>query len=122
MQVRTLSRPDARLRNRELESDLPGRTRGGTHLVGAVTPTYAATHQSLTFARQLATTLEQGAKAGLYQKLVVVAPPSFLGQLRPLLSPAVRRAVVAELIHDFTNHPEQELSDRLRRHLAEDAR
>jgi len=66
------------------------------------------------FAEQIAALLEGKLKAGAFQKLVVVAPPVMLGDLRDALSPHVKQAIKAEIDKDLTKIPESELAAHLK--------
>ena len=57
------------------------------------------------FAADLATLLNRKAQSGEFEKLVIVAPPRTLGELRPQLHSEVQSRVVGEVPKDFTNHP-----------------
>jgi protein required for attachment to host cells len=66
------------------------------------------------FAHELAASLEQAFGRNAYSRLVLVAPPHFLGMLRGCLSASVTKAVVATLDKDLTQINERELPDRVR--------
>jgi protein required for attachment to host cells len=61
-----------------------------------------AKHQ---FAREVAHRLYAAAHAGKFDKLVVVAPPLVLGDLRKTWHPEVAGRVIAEIDKTLTNHP-----------------
>ena len=58
-----------------------------------------------TFAKQLATGLNNAALRQQYEHLVLVADPATLGRVRPLLHKEARQRLVAELDKDLTNVP-----------------
>ncbi len=57
------------------------------------------------FAQELADRLYRYAHGGRFQRLVVVAPPKVLGDLRSKLHKEVADRVVAEIPKTLTNHP-----------------
>jgi protein required for attachment to host cells len=61
------------------------------------------------FANKLADVLADDQAAKAFDRLVIVAPPVLLGDLRSALSPAVKATVVAELDKDLTRTPDREL-------------
>lgn len=65
------------------------------------------------FARLLCNALDAGRNEGRFEKLVLVAPPRFLGALHKALGEALRERVVREIRHDFTELPARDLQERL---------
>ncbi len=61
------------------------------------------------FARHLAKLLEDGLKQAAYERLILVAPPRVLGDLRAALSDGVRAKLTGELNKDLTHATVQEL-------------
>jgi protein required for attachment to host cells len=109
--------PSARLQEQELVSDRPGRSfdsRGeGRHAMEPTTP--AKEVESNRFAARIAALLDSGRVAGNYTRLILVAPPAFLGQLRDALSEQVRALVTNELDKDLVRFD----VDAIREHLPE---
>lgn len=111
-----LVHPSARLHGVELTSDRSGRHVGafgqGSHLFDARTE--AKDHEAETFAKEIAERLETGRTSGQFQKLVLMAPPKFLGELRKQLGDEVRKLVVEEIAKDLVTHSAEEVRDKLR--------
>ena len=55
------------------------------------------------FARQMADRLEAAAQAGRFARLLLVAPPAFLGDLRAALGDQARRRLAGSLDKDLTH-------------------
>lgn len=95
-----LVHPEGRLHERDLVSDRPGHDSGeagsGPHVLDEPTPAHV--EEMHRFAREIATRLEQGLNDKAYDRLVLVAPPKFLGALRDALPQGVAGAV-AETLH-----------------------
>lgn len=76
--------PESRMHDQKLTSDLSGSAQAGVgserHGVGEKTP--PKRHEAVTFSKQVAGHLEQGRTRRAFDKLAVIAPPSFLGMLR----------------------------------------
>lgn len=98
-----LEHPAGKLKNREIESDKPGRSfdRRGSGRHAYAKEHEATEHVAEQFARQLSDILEQGRNHQKYQRLVLVAEPRFLGMLRGALSPQTGSLVTATLDKDL---------------------
>lgn len=57
------------------------------------------------FAREVAAILDHAAADGVFEALVLVAPPAVLGELRGCLGKAATGRVIAEIPKTLTNHP-----------------
>lgn len=58
--------------------------------------------QRISFARELVDKLEQGRVSRRYDRLVLVAPPKFLGVLHQLIQEPLRQCIVGESARDIT--------------------
>lgn len=67
-----------------------------------------------TFAKQLALYLNDGALKHDYEHLVLVADPTTLGRMRPLLHKEVQQRLVLELPKTLTNAPLPDIEAALR--------
>jgi protein required for attachment to host cells len=65
------------------------------------------------FAEHLAEVLDQQKKAHAFDRLIIVAPPVVLGDLRDALTAPVRGVIHGELHKDLTKTPYAELPDHL---------
>lgn len=61
------------------------------------------------FAAQAADLLKRRALANDYEKLIIVAPPTALGEMRKHLHKEVQNRLVGEIAKDLTNHPVPEI-------------
>ncbi|NWK98001.1 Host attachment protein [Sphingobium lactosutens] len=61
------------------------------------------------FAAQAADLLKRRAFAQDYEKLIIVAPPTALGEMRKHLHKEVQDRLVGEIAKDLTNHPVREI-------------
>lgn len=99
-----LVNPEARLHERELTSDLSGRTgntaTGKTHSYG---PDEKHKPRALEdFARDVARRLEEARAKKEFGRLYIVADPSFLGLLRRALDDDTRKLVAGEVDKNLT--------------------
>ncbi len=117
IEMEDLVHPEARLRAQGLTSDAPGRTydggRQGGHTVGHEDD--PGRIEAERFAKEVCEALSLARKAGRFEKLYVVAAPTFLGLLRECLDPATRRLVAGELDKNLAAHAAAEI----RAHLPE---
>ncbi|MHA6323769.1 baeRF12 domain-containing protein [Roseivivax sp. CAU 1753] len=70
------------------------------------------------FAKDLADILYKQAHKGMFERIVLVAPPSVLGELRNEIHDEVRARVIAEVDKTLTNHPIDKIETLLRDELA----
>jgi protein required for attachment to host cells len=96
---------------REIASDRPGRTfdRAGEGRHAMEPSSDPLRHAKLEFARDLAEHLRQAVGQHAFDRLIVIAAPRTLGDLRDLLPATVRERVVAEIDKDLTWMPLSEL-------------
>jgi protein required for attachment to host cells len=108
-------RPD-----REILSDKPGRTFESVGTTRHAIQPHHDPHRELkrAFSERLAQLLDQKLAQKAYDRVVLVAPPVTLGDLREALSDPVKAAVYAELGKDLTKTPTHELPEHLAAVLA----
>ncbi len=113
----TLLSPEHRLHEGDLVSDRGGRTfdsaGAGRHVMGNKNAT--KDHEMAIFAKRLADRLEEGRNAGELERLVLIAPPRFLGQLRSHLSEPAANLVALTIDKELTTLP----ADKIESHVPE---
>lgn len=65
------------------------------------------------FAKELAQVLDAGIGKKAYERLIIIAPPQMLGDLRPHLSDAVKSRLERELHLDLAGAPIEEIARRV---------
>jgi protein required for attachment to host cells len=65
------------------------------------------------FARELSEYLDKGFDQHNFDKLVIAAPPEFLGRIRKVLSSRVKQRVLLDVDADYSNVPARELPERV---------
>lgn len=117
-----LTNPIAHLRDQDLTSDRPGRifnSSAGGRRRGATTRHAAGgehtqrRHATHVFAHRIADHLHRARRAGSFGRLILIAAPAILGELRAALTPAVLPCVVATVTKDVVHRR----PDDLRRYL-----
>lgn len=116
IELRDFANPQGRLKEGELTSDRPGvafSSKGhssGHPMQAGQSASRAVSDQ---FARTLVAELKAGLDAKKCERLVLVMPPTFLGQLRPHLDHRLEKAVAASLDLDLTKEPAEAVFGRL---------
>lgn len=99
----------------EIGDDRPGRTMvsGGAvrHAYTARTDPHREAKRD--FIKDLARRLDESLTTGAFDKLILIAPPQALGDLRAALSAPVARRVIGELHKDLTKTPDHEIAPHL---------
>lgn len=103
--------------NREIAADRPGRTFDragpGRH---AMEPRNDAHRQAKrNFLREMADRLDRSCRSGDFTDLVVIAPPTALGDLRAAFSKRIQSALVQEHAKEISGLSEHDLVDYLKR-------
>lgn len=115
--VEEVEHPEGRARDRDMASDRPGRS----FRKNSGDPGRASMGQSegphdravSDFARALADKLKDGRVQNRYKRLMLVAPPRFLGLLRSSLDGPTAQLVMVSLDKDFAASKKSELMERL---------
>ncbi|HWA18081.1 MAG TPA: host attachment protein [Devosia sp.] len=111
-----LNREQDHLQAREIMADKPGRSYSSAGPGSRSSIEYHTDPVEVRerrFVEDLAGRLEASRADGAFQRLVIAAAPNALGDLRPALSEAVRKTIVAELPKDLTNVPIPKLTEHL---------
>lgn len=115
-EIEDFANPAEREDNADLRTDSYGRFYGkGEREQGhtAEPPVLPKEHEAARFAKHIAEYLDQARNRHLYDKLRLIAAPSFLGLLRNTLDDEVRKLVDQELDQDLTKVSVRELEQRL---------
>ena len=108
--------PQGRLREGELTSDRPGVSHSSKgHRTGHPMNAEhsAGSAASNKFVRELVAELKAGLIARKFERMVLVMPHVFLGQLRSLLDHRLEKVVAASVNRDLTRESAETILDRL---------
>lgn len=117
-----LTDPTAHLHDRDLVTDRPGRKfdRGPVGARRGATPSHATggeesprKHEAEVFAKRVAEELERAHHGDAFDRLVVIAGPTFLGLLRNALSRGLTSKIVAEIPKDIVHQGESAVQGHL---------
>ena len=115
--VEQLEHPQGRQRDGEIDSDRPGRSfrKNSSDPRRAAMSRSEGPHEHAVagFARDLAQRLQQGRVEDRFQRLVLVAPPQFLGLLRSALDAPTEQLVIGSLDKDLARAEEAELIEHI---------
>lgn len=114
-EIRDFSNAEAHLKNVDLDSDRPGRGAGGDAHHAMDTTSTTKEHEIENFARYIAHELDNARTHNSFDQLIVVAAPSFLGQIREVISEPLAKMVSYELDKNLSKMD----SDEIRQHLPE---
>ena len=100
----------------EIISDRTGRTYSSVGPGRSAIEAHSDPHRELKrkFAQQLADVLAHSLEKRSFARLIIVAPPTALGDLRAAMPAAVRATVSGEVAKDLTKTPNGELADHLK--------
>jgi protein required for attachment to host cells len=103
VEVENLMNPEGRLHNREINTDAKGRFAGPDRPGGHSSDDEERTveHYNELFAKRVAGYLDKARNDQRYERLVLVAAPKILGQLRKELGKEVEKLVVDQLDKDL---------------------
>jgi protein required for attachment to host cells len=101
VEVDNLLNPDARLQDRELTTDANPRLHGPGGLSAREEPS-AVEHTVEMFSKRIGDYLEKARTDHRYDRLVLVAPPKFLGLIRKELGKEVEKLVADDLDKDLS--------------------
>jgi protein required for attachment to host cells len=111
VEVESLTNPEGRLQNREINTDAKGRFSGPDRPGGHSSDDEERTvdHYNELFAKRVGDYLDKARTDQRFEQLVLVAPPKFLGALRKELGKEVGKLVADELPKDLSWFNEREL-------------
>lgn len=117
LEIETMAHPESRLHDRDITSDLPGKDAGGDGSGGHAyqAKTDPKKHELTEFAKRVADHLDKVRIANKLSHLLIVAEPTFLGELRAHFSKEIKEKIVFELDKNLTHHGVEDI----RKHLPE---
>jgi protein required for attachment to host cells len=112
-EIEDLYNPGGRLHERDMTSDAEPRLRGTDGPGSDREAKGAVDHEVETFAKAIGDYLDKARTSHRYDRLHLVAPPKFLGQLRKELGKEVGKLVTDEMPKDLSWLNARELEKRL---------
>lgn len=98
---------------RDLETDRPGRRRGpvAAHAMGGERDSLQ--HEAEVFAQRIAGELEKSMNQHEFERVVLVAEPGFMGQLRSVMPKSVLKAVAQQVNKGLIRQNERTILDHV---------
>lgn len=114
-EIADLVAPAARLKNRDINTDRPGRAfdAGGQGRHAMSSSVEPIEQEAIRFAKEVVTKLDDGRQSGRFARLYLIAEPRFLGHLRQGFARPLQEHVAAEIDKDWTTNSPQEIRERL---------
>jgi protein required for attachment to host cells len=115
--IEEIDHPEGRERDQDINADRPGRSfrkNSGDPRRAAMSRSEGPRERVVSdFARAMAEKLKQGRVENQYERLVLVAPPRFLGLLRSSLDGPTAQLLVGSLNKDLASTKQAELIEHL---------
>ena len=112
--LKGLMHPESREKASDLVSDRPGQMHSaGTGQRASQPKTDPKTNEARHFALELARELNHGRSSGQVERLILVAPPAFMGLLNEKLDGPTANLVSDRFEKDYTKAPDKELAGHL---------
>ena len=110
-ELRDVANPDARVPAADVVRDRKPRTQESMGSARHAIEPHTTLEEKVSerFARELEVVLEEGRVQHRYERLVLVAPPGFLGTLNQILGKQLRGHVVLEVNKDLSALPPREI-------------
>jgi protein required for attachment to host cells len=113
--LQSIEHPQGRAKGQDLLTDKPGRNQQSRSTMRPALEPSTPPHEVEVekFAHQIAKLLETRLAENAYERLVLVAPPHFLGTLRSTLSANLAKHVALSLDKDYTSLEPAQLAERV---------
>ena len=118
-EIEDFTHAEGRLHEQDMTSDLPGK---GAGVAGAGKHAYQdqigpKEQEAINFAKSIANHLDKAHNANKFERLMIIADPSFLGKLRKQLSDQSQNAICFDLDKNITMHSVDDIRKHLPEHL-----
>ncbi|MFA6916934.1 MAG: host attachment protein [Parachlamydiales bacterium] len=103
-EIADLAHPEGRLRDQDLISTKPGRNfQSFSTARSAYEPeTDPKAVEALKFANEVSDFLTASIRKGRFNRLYLIADPAFLGLMRKIINPEVKKTILSEIPKDLT--------------------
>ena len=111
--IKSLENPKASMKNRELESDRPGVTRGPSGRTALRSRKGAQDHERELFSKQILEEINKGRNDCQFEKLIMVVDPGFKSHLEHHLKGPLRKTIFQLVSKNYMNTPEKKIESLL---------
>ena len=117
--LKTIEKPEGKMRNEELDSDRPGvtrsRSKGNTHTASLTKSQNTKDHNAEIFGKHIVGELDKARKENQCEKVIFVVESSFKGILSKNMNHKGMKNMVFDIVNkNYINMKEDEISDRLK--------
>ncbi len=114
-EVKSIVHTEARLRERDMTSDLPGRASSNSGGAGHAyqDETSPKEQENINFAKEIAHELDVARKENKFKQFVLVAGPGFLGNLRNQMNAQTQKLACFELAKNLSHLEAEEIRNHL---------
>ena len=119
-EIETMAHPEGRMHEQDMVSDLPGKDSGQGGGAGGHAyqdETEPKQQEVIDFAKRIADYLDDTRKTNKLGRLLIVAAPAFLGELRKQMSEQTNEFVVFESAKNLTQHSVEDIRNHLPKFL-----
>jgi len=117
--IKQLENPKAKMKNKDLESDRPGVTRGPSGRTSLRAKKGTQDHEMEVFSKQILDEINKGRNQGEFEKIIMVVDPGFQSHLENHLKHTLRKSIYQTIPKNYMNTPEKEVEDLLKNVLKE---
>ena len=113
--LKDFTHPESREKGTDLASDRAGHYESTGH-GSFVEQTSPKEYEAGRFARELAGELDAGRTGNRYERLILVAPSKFIGELNKCMNDHVRDMVITNIQKDYTKLAQKDLASAVNQH------
>jgi protein required for attachment to host cells len=117
--VMKLENPKAKMKNKDLETDRPGVTRGPSGRTALRSKKGTQDHEMEVFSKQILDEINKGKNENQFDKIIMVVDPGFEAHLKNHMKTQVRKSIFQTIPKNYMNTPEKEVEDLLKNILKE---
>lgn len=112
-ELETIVHPEARLHQQDLVSDTSGKNTSESGGHAYQNKTDPKQKETIDFAKRTARYLDEVRNTNKLDRLSIIAPPGFLGELRKQLSDETKEKIIFELDKNLTRHSISDIQSHL---------
>lgn len=117
--VLELENPKAKMKNKDLESDRPGVTRGPSGRTALRAKKGTQDHEMEVFSKQILDEITKGKNQHQFDRIILVVDPGFEAHLNNHMKDQIKKSIFQRIPKNYMNTPEREVQDLLKDVLKE---
>ena len=112
--VMKLENPKASMKNKDLESDRPGVTRGPFNRTALRSKKGIQDHEIEIFSKQILDKINEGRNSGQFDKIIMVIDPGFQAHIENHLRDPLKKSIFQTIHKNYMNTPEKDVEALLK--------